>query len=1054
MIEDTKKPQDIKDSLEAQEKNDLVRSIVPLTEKELPLVEVEFVPDYSHITKNWNPLTRTVEETGQWCLDNGFPPLPVAPKQKDHIYEINPGKRGKVKSLFTGKNPSYLNTKGSPEMVYHGENQEAMPTDQDIKTWFSNPLNGIGTLGSEKLKWIDWDLKNFNKSQAQLDGAFYAWLEQNPILQTSWIEQTHSGGYRVGVFVNQDSGSFNFALEAEGKHLGEVIGYGKFTVLAPTTGVSGKPYRILNAGSIVQIERLEDISIYSCTKGNSKKFKQLTPSQINALSTLERIEYIASKEAEDSSQEVTEVDVKRAYIMLQWLIDNAPHSASIEYGLWLLILMALHAVDDSPEMITKVDEWSRGGNNYDEGCVEDKWHTFSQDGNRTGKTSLGTFVNFAKDFGCPVTKKNELNKDPQELEKYTFKQGNYPRLQTDILLNETCIGIWKDDKKTDKIPASKGEPLSKHEHERWVMSSIPNDGGFEDAWKKQIFEVKLDAGLKMTKSLEGTQGGGYKLIITAQRKRLITKEIFLPSCAFLSSKDFMTELQNATGMHLICTLTTIEIQQVFSALTNDFILKGGDVEKMIDKIGLQDDGKTYVFNQDSQFDIEGNSITSESSGWVFNDRLENATDGDVVPIPKTSSYSEDCFTNLWNSVKKALGDNKYRALLAIGAAIASLHYRKIVSNTTGFGFFPIFSAYGDAQTGKTTSIKAALSLLGLHENGLMSRCTVSAIYEQSKLRSGLPVVWDDPQQDQLDKLEELTRNFYNAAARVVRGNTQKPNSPLMLTTNYQVGEYSAAISSRLVAVEFIKTKLDVTELDNLAHLENLASGRLGDLIALGFEKTEVLTLANTLSKYLQNTESRASINLAIMAHYAIKFLELISPPDAALFTEWLFNYCSGSKLDSSAQNSLNIFFEKCNILLSQNRLGDWNIKQSEHHVDIWLVSVFEAVKKEFPKLDITKKILGGLLTQAGAIEASSRMVPDIDSSKNIQFTKPSIVRKVLRIPLNTALLAGWSNQAHDVDFIDPGMQLTITKLEKSFKQDFQHKVDDIDPLNDTPLPTN
>lgn len=195
-------------------------------------------------------------------------------------------------------------------------------------------------------------------------------------------------------------------------------------------------------------------------------------------------------------------------------------------------------------------------------------------------------------------------------------------------------------------------------------------------------------------------------------------------------------------------------------------------------------------------------------------------------------------------------------------------------------------------------------------------------------------------------------------------------------------------------------------------------------------KEAVLKLSNTLNQYLKNTDSRASINLAIVSHYALKFLELAAPQDVADFYDWLVTYCSDSYIDAEKQTNLSLFFDKCNIILSQNKLGDWNINQSETYIDLWLPSVYEAVTKEFPKLEISPKILRQLLEQEGAIETNSRMVPDIESSRNIQYAQPTKQRKVLRLPLDKAISLGWEDQLYNSDVIDPGLQLQKAKLNK------------------------
>lgn len=60
-------------------------------------------------------------------------------------------------------------------------------------------------------------------------------------------------------------------------------------------------------------------------------------------------------------------------------------------------------------------------------------------------------------------------------------------------------------------------------------------------------------------------------------------------------------------------------------------------------------------------------------------------------------------------VETTMKHNALSALLLIGGAIMSCHYRQIVDT---FGGFPIVLACGPTETGKSTSLKVGLSLTG------------------------------------------------------------------------------------------------------------------------------------------------------------------------------------------------------------------------------------------------------------------------------------------------------------------------------------------------------
>lgn len=227
-----------------------------------------------------------VQTVVEFLTQLGLPALPVAPLQNSYLKGQHKEIKGdRVKTwahcsltkdlqpepLYTGKNPSFLHPNGKPQLVKHQNYQNCLPTQKEIQIWWQNSANGVGTLGGwGGFIWIDFDLKQFD-SQEECDRAFYGLLEAHPQLRQSWWEQTHSGGYRLAVKPKNQPDFTNFALEPGGKHRGEALGKGRFTVLAPTIGASGSPYRCCNRAVPVEIESLESISIYPLAKPKEKE---------------------------------------------------------------------------------------------------------------------------------------------------------------------------------------------------------------------------------------------------------------------------------------------------------------------------------------------------------------------------------------------------------------------------------------------------------------------------------------------------------------------------------------------------------------------------------------------------------------------------------------------------------------------------------------------------------------------------------------------------------------------------------------------------------------
>ncbi len=204
---------------------------------------------------------------------------------------------------FTGKNPSYVDSSGIPHLIWHTQYQNRMPTQAELQTWFSHPANGIGTLGGwHDIVWVDIDVKQF-ESQQSCDQRIADWLSQYPLLQQTFTERTHSGGWRLAVRVHEKSFT-NFSLDGVGDHhMGEALGQGRFTVLAPTVGPSGKAYVNVQRVPPVWVERLDAIGLYPVSgrreQGHSRQSRPLIRSQLDQPGVL-RLEDLATAKAQSA----------------------------------------------------------------------------------------------------------------------------------------------------------------------------------------------------------------------------------------------------------------------------------------------------------------------------------------------------------------------------------------------------------------------------------------------------------------------------------------------------------------------------------------------------------------------------------------------------------------------------------------------------------------------------------------------------------------------------------------------------------------------------------
>jgi len=237
---------------------------------------------------------RERQEVIDWLIAHNYPVLPVAPAQdaKKHpkIAKTHP-EQGvwahcpltedlQPIQLYTGKNPSYLDRDGFPHLINHRQYQNRLPRDVELEVWFANPENGVGTLGGwNDTVWLDFDVKQF-PSQEECDAAVTSVLERvrasgDKPQQQTYLERSHSGGWRIALSLEQKPNFTNFSLTPGGAHVGEALFTGRFTVLAPTIGPSGNPYQSINRALPVSINSLSAIGIYPTKKGLRKGNQQL-----------------------------------------------------------------------------------------------------------------------------------------------------------------------------------------------------------------------------------------------------------------------------------------------------------------------------------------------------------------------------------------------------------------------------------------------------------------------------------------------------------------------------------------------------------------------------------------------------------------------------------------------------------------------------------------------------------------------------------------------------------------------------------------------------------
>ncbi len=187
---------------------------------------------------------------------------------------------------------------------------------------------------------------------------------------------------------------------------------------------------------------------------------------------------------------------------------------------------------------------------------------------------------------------------------------------------------------------------------------------------------------------------------------------------------------------------------------------------------------------DCQISKDGDLITEEESGWVLNERLI-ATE--KIPVPKINTEPEpNVLPRLVNSMRNFFGAEGFMpALFTTAFSVAGLFYDKIQQEE---GFFPVLGLYGDAGTGKTLAAVTALSLLGFDHRAKINKASESAYHERFKLMGGLAQFLDDPDKAQIQWVCQQIKSQFGGGSRSVRENNQDPHSPLIVASNYSIGD--------------------------------------------------------------------------------------------------------------------------------------------------------------------------------------------------------------------------------------------------------------------------
>lgn len=493
-------------------------------------------------------------------------------------------------------------------------------------------------------------------------------------------------------------------------------------------------------------------------------------------------------------------------------------------------------------------------------------------------------------------------------------------------------------------------------------------------WRKDkdnssYWEPMCNFDFQIEREIEDSFGGGLVL----QVKRSFEKRqyrVILNSCDYTKPDVFTDALKRAMGVGVVCNLSKPQLNALMNARLHEYrTTRQGKLFKRIDRYGQQEDG-TWVFS-DRQYTSKGERTSEEETGWIFNPNLGK---NDFIPCPELAPEDPNVLKVLVNAARRFYGvKNIYQVLLTMGWTVAGLHYREIFQN---YKFFPLLNNHGEPGSCKTLASETALSLVGVNwpSNGMLGRVSVSAIYEHGSKTGSLPFIWDDPERN--IENEELAKTWYNAKARIVRGNKQEPHSPMGISSNHVFGGDQAATYTRFIRNPYERaTDGDKLAFQELQQAQIKASGAFPSLIKIGFDPVAILAIEQELLPHLPLAHLRIAQSLAIVIYYAQKIVELSKGTED--IKKWAIEHlCSNENDANNAGDSLLDFIDKILALESESAIGDWNLRRDverdgKKYVAIHYSDVWSLIDQEFHPATYNLKSLKSLVTKAGGVTNTS-----------------------------------------------------------------------------------
>lgn len=224
---------------------------------------------------------------------------------------------------------------------------------------------------------------------------------------------------------------------------------------------------------------------------------------------------------------------------------------------------------------------------------------------------------------------------------------------------------------------------------------------------------------------------------------------------------------------MTCSLSDKELTEFFQylrRLSTTCLRKMGAV-----LIARQPKSEEWIVTPSLNIDSIGNISSNMSYVWLghllSDDDSKGITVKVICPSPQLPLSTEGIHP-LINAMKTCLKHNFLSGLLTMASALMTLHYECILKVFDGCS---IPFVYGPSMTGKSTSVRCALSLLGMQKWGFFKKSTSTKWFYDRCCRSTLPFTIDDPSANQNALISDFINDVYDGGVVVnLRSGANKP----------------------------------------------------------------------------------------------------------------------------------------------------------------------------------------------------------------------------------------------------------------------------------------